>query len=147
MLFKVIIFIFLLFETLITYVRAEEVPTIVEAEAATATGGRNISIVEQPAGAPNPLGNPIVGPYVAPRAYNAADASGQINNNQQATTQMQSTQTMGAWQEAKKMGKEFSNTLSEEGGQIYDLQTFPVQDVKLIDNSANPQIIYSPDAD
>ncbi len=52
----------------------ESVPTIFYGEAATEQGGENIAVVEQPENAPNPLGNPIVGNYVAPKAYNAADA-------------------------------------------------------------------------
>ena len=52
----------------------ENVPTLFYGEAATPDGGENISIVEQPKDAGNPMGDPIVGKYIAPKAYNAADA-------------------------------------------------------------------------
>lgn len=52
----------------------ESVPTIFYGEAATPDGGDNISVVEQPQNVGNPLGYPIVGKYIAPVAYNAADA-------------------------------------------------------------------------
>lgn len=52
----------------------DDVPTIFYGEAANSAGGENIAVVEQPKNAPNPLGNPLVGDYVAPKAYNAADA-------------------------------------------------------------------------
>ncbi len=130
-------------------------PTVIEAVANTPDGKKNISIVEQPAGAPNPLGNPIVGPDIAPQAYNSADALQRQNSpadisasaGQSYQAENNTYQTEGAWYQAKELGKEFSNTLSEEGGQIYDVQTFPAQDIKLITDPSNPQIIYSPNAD
>ncbi|MBQ9235583.1 MAG: hypothetical protein IJ184_03870 [Alphaproteobacteria bacterium] len=53
---------------------AQDNETVVYGAAATPNGGENIAIVTQPADGGNPLGNPIVGKYQPPRAYNAADA-------------------------------------------------------------------------
>lgn len=119
-------------------VQAQE-PTIAEAVANTPNGGKNVAIIEQP-NSENPLGNPIVGPYIAPRAYNAADAlHDNINTVAGQTNTKESLQ-----QRAQTLGNQFKNTLMEANGEIYDVQSYPVQDVGVIGNNANPQTIYSP---
>ncbi len=119
-------------------VQAQE-PTTVEAVANTPDGGKNIAIIEQP-NSENPLGNPIVGPYVAPKAYNAADA---LHDNINAVAGQTNTKG-GLLQHAQALGQQFKNTLMEANGEIYDVQSYPVQDVGVIGNNADPQTIYSP---
>ena len=70
----------------------DNVPTIFYGEAAAPDGGENISVVEQAENAQNPLGDPIVGPYVAPKAYNAADA---IDNTEISSNQPQNNFELG----------------------------------------------------
>lgn len=123
---------------------AQAQPTIVEAIANTPDGKKNIAIIEQPNGE-NPLGNPIVGPYIAPQAYNAADST---NNNNTAADTLAAAKTFNnndsLPQQAKTLGKQFKNTLMEANGEIYDVQSYPLQDINVIGNNANPQTIYSP---
>ena len=113
---------------------ALENPTIVFAAANTPNSTQNISIVEQPDNSPNPLGDPIVGPYVAPQAYNAADASPE-NNIPSATPSNHSPQDLGS---------QFKNTLLEGNGEIYDIQSYPTQDLNAISKPNLPATIYSP---
>ena len=132
-----------LFLTLMPFVAVAQEPTIVEAIANTPDGGKNVAIIEQP-NSENPLGNPIIGPYVAPKAYNAADAmSG--NYDDVAAAAGESNAFGGLPQQAQTLGKDFKNTLMEANGEIYDVQSYPVQDMGVIGNNANPQTIYSPD--
>ena len=46
--------------------------------------------------------------------------------------------------EDAELGKQFRNTLLEANGRVYDIQSYPEQDFMLMNNSAEPQTIYSP---
>ena len=115
-------------------------PTVVKAIANTPDGKKNIAILEQP-NSENPLGNPIVGPYIAPQAYNTADAEQYDNITASAG---QSNTTEGPPQQAQDLGKQFKNTLMEANGEIYDVQSYPIQDIGVMSNNTDPQTIYSP---
>lgn len=130
------IFIFLI---LICFAAQAQEPTFVEAIANTPNGGKNIAIIEQP-NSENPLGNPIIGPYVAPKAYNAADA---LHDDVNAVAGQTNTEK-NLPQQAQSLGQQFKNTLMEANGEIYDVQSYPVQDIGVIGNNADPQTIYSP---
>ncbi len=129
---------------LTTFTAQAQSPTIIEAVANTPDGKKNISIVEQPADAPNPLGNPIVGPYVAPQAYNAADSSNNTYTNTSSPSVEQPNVNTSLPQQSLELGKQFKDTLMEAGGEIYDIQSYPVQDINVIGDKINPQTIYSP---
>ena len=110
-------------------------PTVVFSSAATPDGKQDFFVVEQPAEAPNPLGNPI--PTTA-----------------STTQQNSSSSTPAAPAEAKKstspqpntsdLGSDFQNTLMEANGMVYDIQAYPKADIPVIENSAEPETIYSP---
>ena len=42
------------------------------------------------------------------------------------------------------LGRDFQNTLLEANGMVYDVQAYPLKDMGVIGNSANPKTIYSP---
>lgn len=127
--------------------QVEGTPTVVFGVAATPDGGQDMFMVEQPENAANPLGDPIVvepkennqvsRPQNCPPCDNGEPASKaeptvvQPQNNNPATN-------------AETLGKDFQNTLMEANGRIYDVQSFPEQDMKVIGNPSNPQTIYSP---
>lgn len=124
---------------------AAEMPTIIEAEANTKDGGKNIAIVEQPADSGNPLGNPIVGAYVAPKAYNAADGLSVYNHYNEQNDVMGDNQAEESVQnQAVELGHDFENTLIEANGRIYSTQSYPADDIEVIGNKTMPQTIYSP---
>ena len=116
--------------------RGVEMPTVVMGEAQNPNGSENVFIVAQPEDAPNPLGDPIVG--------NNQEAKTVINNDIDATgAETKSTENQQP-QNAEQAGKDFENTLLEANGRVYDVQSYPEGDLPLMDNSANPDTIYSP---
>lgn len=116
--------------------RGVEMPTVVMGEAQNPNGSDNVFIVAQPENAPNPLGDPIVG--------NNQEAKTVINNDIDATgAETKSTENQQP-QNAEQAGKDFENTLLEANGRVYDVQSYPEGDLPLMDNSANPDTIYSP---
>lgn len=124
-----------------------QIPTIVEAEANTPDGGRNISIVEQPANGGNPLGNPIVGPYIPPKAYNSADNAGNtdsISNRMNSNSFDGNLQNTNISDKALELGHDFENTLIEANDRVYSIQSYPVEDINVIGSKTMPQTIYSP---
>lgn len=131
--------------------RAEvnESPTIIEAAAATADGGENVMIVEQPENAPNPLGNPLPDVVSENEANSVNNTENMVQTSENnSTNQIQNTNNKlnpnNPQEEAIKLGNDFQNTLVEANGRIYDVQSFPKEDVKVMSNPAQPQTIYSP---
>lgn len=133
--------------------RAEvnETPTIIEVSAATPDGGQNVMVVEQPKDAPNPLGSPLPDVVSQPSEIQEnkisknpvqSFGSGETENLNENTTSNE--QINNPQQEAIKLGKDFQNTLVEANGRIYDVQSYPEEDIKVMSNPAQPQTIYSP---
>lgn len=109
------------------------VPTIVYGAAETASGTTDSYMVTQPADAPNPLGNPIVitpqTQYEAPSAPTPQTAEKPQPNiiNQSAP------QNPAPFSETPKQeSSQIQNTLYQGGDRIYDVQSFPIKDVKTI---------------
>ena len=131
-------------------VSADESTTIYSA-AARPDGGENVFVVSQPDNLENPLGNPIVGPEVPPKVYGTLPQTaepGNESNNEALESSIQS-QPIGEInetpvQEGIALGKDFQNTLVEGNGRIYDIQSYPIKDVGVMSNPAEPQTIYSP---
>ena len=118
--------------------KADDNPTIVYGAAATPEGGQNVFVVEQPENAPNPLGDPLVSSDKPVKVYDIDDAKN-------ATENSASNSSAGVnEQSAKNLGDDFQNTLMEANGRVYDVQSYPVQDFKAMENPSNPQTIYSP---
>lgn len=125
----------------------EGTPTVVFGAAATPDGGQDMFVVEQPKDSANPLGDPIV---VEPEKNNQpsrpqncppCDNGQAAQKTEPAVTQPQSNNPAV---NAENLGKDFQNTLMEANGRIYDVQSFPEQDLKVIGNPSDPQTIYSP---
>jgi hypothetical protein len=123
-------------------------PTVVFGAAATPEGGQNVFVVEQPKDAPNPLGNPIVGPEAAPKVFDTIMAEAPKTASQATVSPTASSSPLpfsnNPAVQSQVLGRDFQNTLLEANGRVYDVQSYPIQDFKLMDNSANPQTIYSP---
>lgn len=142
---------------------AQDAPTIVFGAAATPDGKQNTFVVEQPKGAPNPLGDPIAGPDTPPQVFdvpqemtNQPQQSNQDNQSipqpiadpnalsEQNTVEPTPGTNNPLPQEAQSLGQDFQNTIMEANGRIYDVQSYPEQDINVIGNSSDPQTIYSP---
>ena len=106
-------------------------PTVVYGRAATASGDENIAIVEQPENAANPLGDPLVIP-------------GDGENKTPPLQPVENKKTTPDKTMSNDLGSDFQNTLLEANGMVYDVQAYPLKDMGVIGNSANPKTIYSP---
>lgn len=141
---------------------AAETPTVVYGAAKKADGGWDEVVVEQPEGAPNPLGDPIVAP-VSNNEQTAPVQLPQQNdtpvlNNTSATgdapavssapdnNTLAGPQVIGqpVVQTDNQLGAQFQNTVLEANGRVYDVQSYPEQDLKVMDNPSQPGTIYSP---
>ena len=147
--------------------RAAASPTMVFGAAQTPGGGEDAVVVEQPEGAPNPLGNPIpeqientgagegrgsLSQNNARTGENAAAADKQGLNGGISSGGSENSLSAGevsgnpvvAPSAAEKLGAKFQNTLLESDGTVYDIQAYPEADLPVIGDPANPETIYSP---
>lgn len=120
-------------------------PTVVFGEAANPDGGKNVFVVEQPNNEVNPLGDPL--PNIAnDKNINTVD---KVENTYPENIKPQSTEgehisDSDLPKEDAELGRQFRNTLLEANGMVYDVQSYPEKDFELMNNSADPQTIYSP---
>ena len=134
--------------TVITEESSTSAPTIVYGAARRADGETDEVLIEQPAGAPNPLGNPLpdAAEQQQPQAVTDPVSGGNADNAPAAGEPMQDVPNVQGQPvvSAPKLGQEFQNTLMEADGMVYDVQAYPTEDLKAIGNSSNPETIYSP---
>lgn len=139
-------------------------PTIVYGAARKAEGVMDEVVLEQPANAPNPLGNPIVlNSNPASVATNPAVVVPVANLPQPAVVSggPQGVPVVGpnngpvvngsgpqgvpvVPNSAAQLGNQFQNTVEEANGMIYDTQAYPIEDLGAMGNPSNPETIYSP---
>ena len=124
-------------------------PTVVYGAAKEAGGGSDSVVIEQPAGAPNPLGNPISVPGQnenTPATAEGANATAPAENSDNIPMNTTSAPQVNpnTVQGQKALGKDFQNTLLEANGMVYDVQAYPEEDLKAIGNPSDPATLYSP---
>lgn len=102
-------------------------------------------LLEQPATAENPLGNPIVSPddvsapavavpSVVPAAPEVSAVSPRIEESLPQNPSVSS-------ETPQEVNQQIQDTLYESGGRIYDVQSYPASDVKKIEEpNLNPTI-------
>lgn len=122
---------------LIETAAAPQDETMVFGEAKQPNGTFNAALVEQPQNAPNPLGAPIYdnepspAPFSpsatapVPFAHPAGNIIDQTSPQNPAISQM-SPQTMGS---------EIQNKLYQSGDRIYDVQSYPAEDIDYINQN------------
>lgn len=118
-------------------------PTIVYGKSECSDGTTDEFMLEQPAGAANPLGNPLSEVIESegadvPNVVTAPRQTGEEKTGIQPETLPADAAA------AQKLGTQFQNTLMEADGMVYDIQAYPTQDLKVIGNPSNPETIYSP---
>lgn len=112
-------------------------PTIVYGAAEEKNGQKDEVIVEQPAAGDNPLGNPIAMPDDASQPVEVPI----VNDNQENKAEVKKPSAeineitpqnpkISPENTPQKMDDEIQNTLYESGDRIYDVQSYPVKDVK-----------------
>ena len=125
-------------------------PTVVYGESETAPGVWDSYLVEQPENAPNPLGNPIpveentdpinvAGPQTESETMHNIAPLNEINQN--------ATQDPAPFSESPTQEQnQIENTLYEGGNRIYDVQSFPLKDIKTItEPNVDPTITTYPE--
>ena len=125
--------------------------TVVYGSAATQQGSQDTFVVEQPADAANPLGSPIVddstaqpaatspqptNPAVQPSTNNVAAPlpAGVVNQISEQNPSISSEPNPAS------MDNKIQDTLYESGTRIYDIQSYPVNDVNQMESPSQPAI-------
>ena len=133
---KEFVFFMLVICSFTSYSFASDTPTFFYGSAATSDGKQKEFVVEQPEDAPNPLGDPIVGPNKPVEVF--GDLDGLRDNQPQLNSVEKNTYNQNS------LGNDFENTLLEANDRVYDVQSYPEDDFNVIGNPSNPQTIYSP---
>ena len=127
-----------------------EQPTVIYGEAENANGTFNEMTVEQAADAQNPFGNPIVNelPYGKPalevekgKSLPPAPELGKSPVNVVSQTSWQNPE-ISPQNSPEQMQNEIQNTLYESDDRIYDLQSYPDNDINQIENRGNAVTNY-----
>ncbi len=131
-----------------------QTPTIVYGASETAPDEPDSYLLEQPADAPNPLGNPI--PEFVPQ--DQAPDTNLTNTETAPETSAQKPQAEGEInqtepqdpapfsQSPEREQNEIENTLYEGGNRIYDVQSYPLEDIKTItEPNVDPTITTYPE--
>lgn len=133
----------------------KESPTIIYGASETAPGVSDAVEVIQKAGAPNPLGNPIInteesqvpaasGDDLIDENKVDFDDSDYQQNNTPKTFQINETsrQNPSIQDEPNPadMNNKIQNTMYESGGRIYDIQSYPDADVQKMESPEQPTI-------
>lgn len=117
----------------------------------TPSGKRDEVLIEQPSANDNPLGNPIVAP--ANEDATASDATAavpdtQLNPIQYNPKRIQEDLPQNppvSSETPQEANKQIQNTLYESGDRIYDVQSYPADDIKKIEEpNINPTISTTP---
>ena len=110
-------------------------PTIIIGEALTPSGKIREAIVEQPAGAPNPLGNPIVDEDTI--SDNVEPVRQKVQNMPKDTKPMNLIEQSANSHPLEngevalpQPSKQIENELYQSGDDIIDVQAYPIEDVK-----------------
>ena len=123
--------------------------TMVYGAAAMPGGGEDAAIVAQPADAANPLGAPIVDDTV-PAAQPALPVVPATVNMPAVPTGAASVPAVNQVSEQNpsissepnpaEMNNKIQDTLYESGGRIYDIQSYPAEDIKKLESPEQPTI-------
>lgn len=117
-----------------------QTPTVVYGAAETADGKENQLMVVQPEDAPNPLGNPIITvPDTVPAAQTSQQPLSAVPETKPSQTapsdiiNQTSEQNPAPFSETpQEEQNQIQNTLYQSGDRIYDVQSFPLNDIKTI---------------
>jgi len=106
-----------------------------------------VFVVEQPDGNINPLGNPLPNSSNPPKDFDVDTENNTIDKNKQwqdTPSVPLPLQNENDIEKSVNLGKDFQNTLTEANGRVYDIQSYPEQDFKVMGNPSEPLSIYSP---
>lgn len=149
----------LIFSLFTTAVYAQEVistmsspndETIIYGEAENTNGTFNEVLLEQPKDSPNPLGNPIPD-YVSPQPLRRGQKSEitpkipETSTPQNAVEEISPQNPKISEMSPQEMNNEIQNKLYEAGNRVYDVQSYPLDDInKLGENGQDNAITNYP---
>lgn len=129
-----------------------QTPTIVYGASETAPNKPDSYLLEQPENAPNPLGNPIITPPSSEPAQTPTVRPVQSSTKQPSSAPLgkieESTPQNPApfSQTPQQEQNQIENTLFEGSNRIYDVQSYPLQDIKTItEPNIDPTITTYPE--
>ena len=120
----------------------DTIPTIVFGKSERSDGEIDEVVVEQSNNNINPLGDPL--PEVVTDSKQTESLPTKNNSELSTTSKPDKMSLSKDVDVTDNLGKQFQNTLMEANGRVYDVQSFPVEDMNAIGNSSNPETIYSP---
>ncbi|MBE6458703.1 MAG: hypothetical protein E7010_02695 [Alphaproteobacteria bacterium] len=122
--------------------QSDTIPTIVFGKSERSDGEIDEVVVEQSNNNINPLGDPL--PEVVTDSKQTESLLTKNNSELSTTSKPDKMSLSKDVDVTDNLGKQFQNTLMEANGRVYDVQSFPVEDMNAIGNSSNPETIYSP---
>ncbi len=122
--------------------QSDTMPTIVFGKSERSDGEIDEVVVEQSNNNINPLGDPL--PEVVTESKQTETLPTKNNSELSTTSKPDKMSLSKDVDVTDNLGKQFQNTLMEANGRVYDVQSFPVEDMNAIGNSSNPETIYSP---
>lgn len=122
--------------------QSDTMPTIVFGKSERSDGEIDEVVVEQSNNNINPLGDPL--PEVVTDSKQTESLPTKNNSELSTTSKPDKMSLSKDVDVTDNLGKQFQNTLMEANGRVYDVQSFPVEDMNAIGNSSNPETIYSP---
>ena len=123
--------------------QSDTIPTIVFGKSERSDGEIDEVVVEQSNNNNiNPLGDPL--PEVVTESKQTETLPTKNNSELSTTSKPDKMSLSKDVDVTDNLGKQFQNTLMEANGRVYDVQSFPVEDMNAIGNSSNPETIYSP---
>lgn len=131
-----------------------QLPTMVYGASETAPNEPDSYFLEQPENAPNPLGNPIINEQ-SPSQNQTPNTAGPENPISDTTPEssplneinQSAPQNPAPFSETPKQEQnQIENTLYEGGNRIYDVQSYPLNDIKTItEPNIDPTITTYPE--
>lgn len=119
----------------------QESPTLVYGASKKSSKESDEVLIEQPANAANPLGNPIVDDSTLEENPFAPKESAETVTKSETSSSKTVESNTAPNNDYQNNPQQIDNTLYESGNRIYDLQSYPVEDVnKVMQPNIQPTI-------
>ena len=117
--------------------------TTVFGEGKQSNGSFNVMLIEQPQNSPNPLGSPIYEPTEPSSPFSSATtAPAPFIQSPQKNIEQNSLQNPSVSQMSPQaMNQEIQNKLYQSGNRIYDIQSYPANDINYINQNSQDNAI------
>ena len=128
-------------QDIIDTLATEDGETMVFGEAHNANGTVNEVVLEQPKDSGNPLGNPIYDDTDNSVTPTVAQSQDTKNTDIKAVMQTSRQNPTDSQMTPEQMSNEIQNKIYQEGNRIYDIQSYPADDLKTINQNGQDEAI------